>query len=128
MARAAFLMKEQGRQAWEVKPGEWAGGRGDPRHSVTLLPRPFLVTKICTRVPRWPSGKESTCQCRRHQFNAWVRKIPCSRSDLVLCDNLEGWEGVAGEREAPGGLAPISFHPSWPLSTFMDHNHLVYKV
>ena len=24
-------------------------------------------------------------------------------SDLVLCDNLEGWEGVAGEREAPGG-------------------------
>ena len=26
-------------------------------------------------LPRWLSGKESTCQCRRLQFNSWVRKI-----------------------------------------------------
>ena len=25
------------------------------------------------------SGKESTCQCRRHGFNPWVGKIPWSR-------------------------------------------------
>ena len=25
--------------------------------------------------PRWPSGKESACQCRRCGFNPWVRKI-----------------------------------------------------
>ena len=33
-------------------------------------------------LPRWPSGKESTCQCRRHRryrFNPWVRKIPWRR-------------------------------------------------
>ena len=24
------------------------------------------------------SGKESTCQCRRHGFDSWVRKIPWS--------------------------------------------------
>jgi len=30
-------------------------------------------------LPRWLSGKESACQCRRHRrcrFNPWVRKIP----------------------------------------------------
>ena len=29
-------------------------------------------------IPRWLSGKESACQCRRrkrHEFNPWVRKI-----------------------------------------------------
>ena len=33
-------------------------------------------------LPRWLSGKESTCQwrrCRRHRFNIWVRKIPWRR-------------------------------------------------
>ena len=29
--------------------------------------------------PRWLSGKESTCQCRRLRFNPWVWKIPRSR-------------------------------------------------
>ena len=30
-------------------------------------------------LPRWFSGKESTCQCRRSGFNPWVRKIPWRR-------------------------------------------------
>ena len=33
-------------------------------------------------IPRWLSGKEFTCQCRKHQrcrLNPWVRKIPCRR-------------------------------------------------
>ena len=35
-----------------------------------------------TRLPWWLSGKESTCQCRRHRrcsFDPWVRKIPWRR-------------------------------------------------
>ena len=34
-----------------------------------------------TKLPRWHSGKESFCQCRRHRcgFNLWVGKIPWSR-------------------------------------------------
>ena len=28
---------------------------------------------------RWHSGKDSACQCRRCEFNPWVRKIPWSR-------------------------------------------------
>ena len=27
-------------------------------------------------LPRWLSGKESTCQCRRHGFDHWIGKIP----------------------------------------------------
>ena len=33
-------------------------------------------------LPRWCSGKESACQCRRckrHRFNPWVRKIQWRR-------------------------------------------------
>ena len=33
-------------------------------------------------LPRWCSGKESTCQCKRHRrhgFNPWVGKIPWRR-------------------------------------------------
>ena len=30
------------------------------------------------------SGKESTCQCRRHMFDPWVGKIPWSRKWLIF--------------------------------------------
>ena len=31
-------------------------------------------------LPWWLSGKELACQCRRHRFNPWVRKIPWRRA------------------------------------------------
>ena len=31
-------------------------------------------------LPRWCSGKESTCQCRRPGFDPWVSKIPWRRT------------------------------------------------
>ena len=30
-------------------------------------------------LPRWLSGKEAICKCRRHGFSPWVRKIPWRR-------------------------------------------------
>ena len=30
-------------------------------------------------IPWWFRGKEFTCQCRRHGFNPWVRRIPWRR-------------------------------------------------
>ena len=30
-------------------------------------------------LPRWLSGKESACQCRRRGFDPWVGKIPWRR-------------------------------------------------
>ena len=29
--------------------------------------------------PRWLSGKEPACQCRRHRFDSWFGKIPQRR-------------------------------------------------
>ena len=31
---------------------------------------------IPPELSKWLSGKESVCQCRRHEFNLWVGKIP----------------------------------------------------
>ena len=36
----------------------------------------------CRGLPRWRSGKEAACQCRRHKmsgFDPWVEKIPWNR-------------------------------------------------
>ena len=36
----------------------------------------------CRGLPRWHSGKEAACQCRRHKmsgFDPWVEKIPWNR-------------------------------------------------
>ena len=42
------------------------------------LSRPICVirSRNTAGLPRWRSGKESTCQRRRHRFDPWVRKTP----------------------------------------------------
>ena len=35
--------------------------------------------KAIKGLPKWHSGKESACQCRRHRFDPWVRKISWNR-------------------------------------------------
>ena len=35
----------------------------------------FVPRKMSQGLPWWLSGKESACQCRRHKFNPWSRKI-----------------------------------------------------
>ena len=38
-----------------------------------------MLTEIISelhRLPRWLSGKESTCKCWKHGFNPSVKKIP----------------------------------------------------
>ena len=37
----------------------------------------LFYVQICSfGLPRWLSGKESACQCRRHRFDPWVRISP----------------------------------------------------
>ena len=31
-------------------------------------------TEATVGLPRWCSGKEPTCQCKRHKFDPWIRK------------------------------------------------------
>ena len=44
----------------------------------SFLSAPCFICCITfsTGLPRWLSGKESTCQRRRHRFSPWVGKIP----------------------------------------------------
>ena len=49
---------------------------------------------------RWISGKESTCQCRRHRFDPWVRNIPWKRkwqpTPVFLHGKFHGQRSLAG--------------------------------
>ena len=51
-------------------------------------------------VPGGASGKESTCQCRRHGFDPWVRKIPWNRkwqsTPVFLPGKFHGQRSLAG--------------------------------
>ena len=44
-------------------------------------PTNFIIYMSITSygVSWWVSGKESTCQCKRHRFHPWIRKIPWKR-------------------------------------------------
>ena len=33
-------------------------------------------------LPWWLSGVESTCQCRRHQYDPWAERIPHAKEQL----------------------------------------------
>ena len=51
-------------------------------------------------LPWWLSGKEFACQCRRHGFHPWVRKIPWRRkwqpTPVFLPGEFHGQRGLEG--------------------------------
>ena len=51
-------------------------------------------------LPRWLSGKEPTCQCRRLRFDSWVGKIPWRRkwqpTPVFLPGGSHGQRSLAG--------------------------------
>ena len=51
-------------------------------------------------LPRWVSGKESACHCRRHEFDPWLRKIPWRRewqpTPVTLPGKSHGQRSLAG--------------------------------
>ena len=57
-------------------------------------------------LPRWHSGTESACQCRRCRLDPWVGKIPWSRkwqpTAVFLPEELHGQRSLAGY--GPWGL------------------------
>ena len=66
--------------------------------------------------PRWLSGKESTCQCRRCRFDPWVGKIPQRRkwqpTPVLLPEKLYEQKSLAG-----------SWGP-WGLSMYLSISHI----
>ena len=50
-------------------------------------------------LPRWQSGKENACQCRRHGFSSWLRKIPWrkwQRTPVFLPGKSHGQRSLVG--------------------------------
>ena len=75
----------------------------------------FLV--LCW-FPRWCSGKEPACQCRKHRrlvFNAWVRKVPWNRR---WNPHHYSWPENSMEQRNLAGYSPWSHKESdttaWP--------------
>ena len=52
-------------------------------HRISML-GPMLGPMLGIGIPRWHSGKESACQCRRCRFDSWVREDPLSRKQEWL--------------------------------------------
>ena len=56
--------------------------------------------KHYSSLPRWCSGKEPACQCKRLKLNPWVRKIPWSRkwqpTAVLLPWKFRGQRSLAG--------------------------------
>jgi len=53
--------------------------------------------------------KESTCQCRRHGFNSWSRKIPPASEQQSPCPTttkpvLQSWRAATTEAYVPWSL------------------------
>ena len=48
------------------------------------------IVKESVGFPGGPEGKESTCQCRRHGFDPWVRKIHWRKEWLSFLVFLPG--------------------------------------
>ena len=83
----------------------------------------------------WLSGKESACQCRRHRFDLWVRKIPWrgkwQTTPVFLPGKSHGRRnlvvhGVAKQLEMT--LQPNNNSNKYLLSSYVSTWHVVSNV
>ena len=67
-----------GESPWTEEPDRLQSiGSQRVRHDWSDSAQHTHIYKI--RLPRWHRDKELACQCRRHGFHLWVRKIPWRR-------------------------------------------------
>ena len=89
----------------------------------------FVAIKIYSKairgLPRWQSGKESTCQCRRHRrygFDQWVGEIPWKKKQqltpVFLPEKSHGQRSLAGY--SPQGCKGVGHN----LATKQQHIYL----
>ena len=80
----------------EVQRGMW------------LRRHPGIQEKREDQLPWWLSGKEPACQCRRHGFNPWSRKIPQATATKPAREC-----SVVSNSSRPHGLQPARFLCPW---------------
>ena len=69
-------------------------------HTYVLYTCALLLYPQNIGLPRWLSGKESICQCRRHGFNPCVQEDPLEEK-MTTPSNILTWE--MPWTEEPGG-------------------------
>ena len=78
------------------------------------------------RLPRWLSGKESTCQCRRHRrqgFDPWVGKIPeeeMASHSSILAGKSHGQRRLASY--SPWGCKELDKAKHIPRARIVKHD------
>ena len=60
----------------EKTPGGEGSRLDSKTHTRTLFLKEISLPIKSKGLPRRLSGKESACQCRKHGFDPWVKKIP----------------------------------------------------
>ena len=83
----------------------------------TMAALEFVFCLILARLPWWLSRKESVCQCRRHEFDPWVREDPLEE-EMATHSSILAWR--IPWKEEPGGLQSVGSHSQTRLST---HSH-----
>ena len=78
-------------------------------------------------LPRWRTGKESTCQGRRHGVDPWVGKIPWRRKwqtiPVFWPEKSHGQRSLAGYR--PQGLQKELGTTWWPNNNIASMGHTI---
>ena len=76
-------------------------------------------------LPRWLSSDESSCQCRRHRFDPWVRKIPWRRKwqpTPVFLPGKSRTGGLVGY--SPWAHKGLSMTGGWAYTQGLPHSCL----
>ena len=85
------------------------------RHAQT---RRKYLQKYSWGLPWWLSGKESACQCRKHRFDPWSRKIPHASEQLwepQLLKPVHPRELCSATREATAMRSPRTATREQPM-------------
>ena len=94
------LLINQTQTSDQIQPNNLPAKPGS--RAVCTRPRPSF--KVCNMgFPGSSDGKESTCKCRRHEFNPCIGKIPpgipwrkCQPTPILLPEEFHGQRNLAG--------------------------------
>ena len=97
------LSRRPGTYSWpEAGMGEGGDGNEPPPFQSLVQFNSTNMYRVPTHagLPWWLSGKESTCQCRRHGLDPWVGRIPWRRkwlpTPVFLPGTSHGQRSLAG--------------------------------
>ena len=95
---------------------EWLHMRNKQRPT-TLI---FSYALIAYRLSRWHSGKESTCQCKRHKRRRFSQEDPLEE-EMATCFSILAWK--IPQTKVPGQLQSMGLPKSWTWLSKHTHTY-----